>query len=167
MLASNNENSLYYDLLRQIQEIDPSKEGGNQKMVEFFDQLEKEYPNSSNIRRTRLIYVSNEDFVKRIDTYIRPYFIKGLPAIFSEIKGILNTKERQTAFEQLLLAHEKSLAEKGTFNGETEVQSPCPLLWCYMVLAQLYDHMKKYDTAMEYIEKVYATALFGGLANVF
>eukprot|EP00331_Platyophrya_macrostoma_P008487 CAMPEP_0176430588 /NCGR_PEP_ID=MMETSP0127-20121128/14336_1 /TAXON_ID=938130 /ORGANISM="Platyophrya macrostoma, Strain WH" /LENGTH=730 /DNA_ID=CAMNT_0017812493 /DNA_START=26 /DNA_END=2218 /DNA_ORIENTATION=- len=154
LLASNNENSLYYDLYREIQEISSNgTEETNQKMVEFFDQLEKEHPNASNIKRTRLIYVSNQDFVKRIDQYIRPYFIKGLPAIFSELKGVLNTKERQTAFENLLLAHMKSLTEKGTFDGDTEQQFPCPLLWCYMVLAQLQDHMGKYDSALEHVEK--------------
>lgn len=167
LIALNNENSVYYDLLKEIQEIGSTgTEETNKRMVEFFDQLEKEHPGSSNIKRTRLLYVSDQEFVKRIDKYIRPYFVKGLPAIFSEIKGILSTKEKQTAFEHLLLAHTKSLTEKGTFDGETEEQTPCVLLWCYMVLAQLYDSMKKYDSALEYVEKVNPIVLFEGSARM-
>lgn len=156
LISSNNEDSTYYDLLKQINDIDSlSVDEANKKMVQLFDDLSKQYPESSNIKRTKLLYLNGDDFKNGVDQFIRPFFIKGLPAVYSEVKGVLTTPEKKDIFEKLVLEHSRSLEEKSTFAGETKEQSPCCLLWSYMLLAQIYDRKKDYDLALQYVEKVH------------
>ena len=46
------------------------------------------------------------------------------------------------------------MESNSTFIDSENIETPIPLLYCYYVLAQHYNFIKKYDEAVKYIEKV-------------
>lgn len=98
--------------------------------------------------------LSGEAFTEKFAAYIKPYFRKALPSLFSQIKCLYKNSEKVKIIEKNFKENNESLKTKGTFTDSKEEQeTPCCLLWSYMVLAQHYDLLKKYDLAVENINK--------------
>jgi len=50
--------------------------------------LSKEFPKSTALHRQILLASKGKTFSKYFDDYIKPYFIKGVPSIFTEVEEL-------------------------------------------------------------------------------
>jgi len=69
------------------------------------------------LHRQILLASKGEKFESYFDEYIRPYFIKGVPSIFTEVEEIYNNKEKSEQIQKIVMDNMKSLEENNTFKG--------------------------------------------------
>lgn len=137
LLDLNPENHNYHDLLMKV--LNPEDK------VAFFDNLLKDYPNSNSIKLRRLNFLNGESFKSSFKNYITPYYEKGQPSLFSEIKSLYNQNDKIHLMEEVFSEMEQNANQS---------KNPCVLLWSFMLLAQHFDHMQNFEKAFEFIEKV-------------
>lgn len=137
LLDMNPDNHNYHDLLLKITK--------SQDLPQFFDNLMKDYPTSSSVKLRRLHFLSGESFKSSFKEYITPYYEKGQPSLFSEIKGLYGIKGNQSLIEEVFLEMEQN---------SNNLKSPCSVLWSNMLLAQHFDFLQQHGKSLEYIEKV-------------
>jgi peptide alpha-N-acetyltransferase len=94
-----------------------------------------------------------ESFKKKFLHYIRPYYQKGLPSLFSEIKSLYKDAEQVPLMEYVFVHEYQSLKDTTTFTNTEEKESPCCFLWSCMLLASHFDYTGKYKEALEYIDQ--------------
>ena len=83
---------------------------------------------------------------------------KGVPPLFKGIKFLLKDEEKLKIVQDLALSYELNLSKSGYFvekpiEKEEEKEPPTTYLWVLYFLAQLYDHLKDFDKALELINK--------------
>ena len=136
----NPDNHEYHDLLMKTQNLATSEE-----KAKFFDDLLKDFPFSTSIKLRRLQLVEGETFKAGFAEYIKPYYEKAQPSLFSEIKCLYGNKGKIPLMEQVFIETEQN---------SVNAQNPCCLLWSFMLLAQHFDYLQDYQKALEYIENV-------------
>lgn len=123
---------------------------------------------------------SDEEFVRRLDEYVRPFVRKGVPSLFSNVKSLYANRSKADAAGQLFESFLSSLdstddkllparddsrtsgsgAQDG--NGESSVEGdrrgndgepPCTKLWVLHFLAQHYDRMGRREKALEMVDR--------------
>lgn len=154
MIQKYPENVNYLNLLRENEGINNDNKENLERNAKLLEDLAKEYPNSQAIQRHRLRFLEGEAFKKSFDDYIRPFFIKALPSVFSDVKELVRNPEKAKIIEDVVLAHQSSLESKETFAGSETQESPCCILWAYLFLAEYYNFVGQYDKALDYVEKV-------------
>lgn len=137
LLDLNPENHNYHDLLMKV--LNPEDK------VAFFDNLLKDYPNSNSIKLRRLHFLNGEAFKASFKNYITPYYERGQPSLFSEIKSLYNYHEKINLIEEVFFEMEQNANQS---------MNPCVLLWSFMLLAQHFDYMQNFEKAFDFIEKV-------------
>lgn len=100
-----------------------------------------------------LDFAKGDDFAKKIKSYMLPYFRKGIPSLFSEIKHLYSGTGNAEIIENVLLTNLVCLEKESKFADSEKIESPCCLLWDYMLLAQHYDRINQLDKALEFVNK--------------
>lgn len=100
-----------------------------------------------------LEFSSGDDFSSKLFVYMLPYFRKGIPSLFAELRHLYKDAGKVKVIERLLLSNLESLEKSGTFAGSMMLENPCCLLWNYILLAQHFDKIGNLDAALEYINK--------------
>lgn len=99
---------------------------------------------------------SPDEFIKFLnEDLIYPYFRKGIPSVFNEIKRLYSSPEKSKIIETVLEEHANSLEKHNKFNKENIAETPVCLLWCYYVLSQHFDYCQNYEAALKYIDLVF------------
>ena len=137
LLEMNSDNHDYHDLLM--------KASNPEDKAVFFDNLLKDYPSSTSIKLRRLKLIDGEKFKSGLFEYIKPYYEKAQPSLFSELKSLYAQQEKIPLIEQVFMEMEQD---------SVAAVNPCVLLWSFMILAQHFDHLHQYQKAMDYLEKV-------------
>jgi len=137
LLEMNSDNHDYHDLLM--------KATNPEDKAVFFDNLVKDYPSSTSIKLRRLQIIDGEKFKTGLFEYIKPYYEKAQPSLFSELKSLYVQKEKIPLIEQVFMEMEQS---------SVTAVNPCVRLWSFMLLAQHFDHLHQYQKAQDYLEKV-------------
>ena len=150
-MENNPDSYENHDLLQRAKKVSSSDD---QALGDFYDELKNDFKHSSAIKCRRLGVLKGEKFRVAFFEYLIPYFQKGLPSLFSEIKYLYNNAEKRLIIEDVLLSINKSLSESNTFLDSNEATNPCCILWSNMLLAQHFNRTGKYETALEYIDKV-------------
>ena len=75
----------YIDSLKEVKGVDTDNYEEN---LGFYTSLEEKIPKSTALKRQILIASQGKEFLKYFDSYIQPYFIKGVPAIFTEVEEL-------------------------------------------------------------------------------
>ena len=154
MINKYPENANYVNLLREKEGVNNDNKENFEKNVKILDELIKEYPKSQMLRRYRLRFLEGEAFKNAFDEYIRPFFIKALPSVFSDVKELCRDAEKLKIIEDLIVSHKDSLETKNTFAGSDVQEAPTSVLWSYLFLAELYNFKGEYNKALDYVEKV-------------
>lgn len=136
LIELNPYNKNYFNLLREARGLPekPQNEEERVKIVAFFEEIGAKYK-SNIISYMALDFSKGEDFEKKLVQYILPYFRKGIPSLFSELKHLYTDNEKVQIIEKVLLQNVASLQKDSKFVNSDAVESPCCLLWNYMVLA--------------------------------
>ena len=146
--SESYENHDLYQRAKKVSSSDPEALGA------FYNELKNDYKNSSSIKCRRLGVLRGNEFKSALVEYLIPYFQKGLPSLFSEIKYLYNDSEKRVIIEEVLLSIEKSLSQSNTLLDTNEATNPCCLLWANMLLAQHFNKTERYETALIHIDKV-------------
>ncbi|KAG0207111.1 N-alpha-acetyltransferase 16, NatA auxiliary subunit [Mortierella sp. GBA30] len=156
LLALNPDNMAYFEGIRKSLGL-----GGEQlsaeneaKVLDIFEQLQKEYPRSNAAKRLPLRYATGETFIKIADQYIRNMLRKGVPSLFVNIKTLYVNSEKEAAVEKLALGYLAALDKSNGFDySRSTVEPPTALLWTLYFLAQHFDFKRNTDQALEYINR--------------
>mmetsp|Transcript_34692 Transcript_34692/g.61018 ORF Transcript_34692/g.61018 Transcript_34692/m.61018 type:complete len:580 (+) Transcript_34692:86-1825(+) len=134
-------------------------------LLEDYDQLAAEHPNSQLMKRNPLKLAEGEAFCSRIDAYIKAKLKKGVPSLAADLKSLYSDPFKVKVIEQVAKAHFQSLSSNSSFASirafEPEllwspsdlVEQPPAKLWTVYLLAQHYYRLHDYAQALEYLKE--------------
>jgi len=123
------------------------------KIIQINKELLEKYPKSLILKRTPLVYLKGEEFNNEIKDYLKTYFIKCVPSLFTSIKDIYADAEKAKSIEKCALEYLDQLEKNNKFDGDEEKQSPTTYLWVLIFLSKVFDRKGNYTKALEYINK--------------
>lgn len=135
LIESNPDNAGYYKDLLSLRGINMGEDVPSDvlpKMLVLLDGFAMSYPKASVPRRMALEAVKGDEFQSRLKPYMRAALEKGIPSLFSDLKGLYRDQGKQKIAESLALEFKSEYEAKG---HESE-----PLLWTYYYLALNYSH---------------------------
>ncbi|KAF9284862.1 N-alpha-acetyltransferase 16, NatA auxiliary subunit [Mortierella alpina] len=156
LLTLNPDNVAYFEGLRKSLGLGGEQTTADQetKVLEMFEQLQKEYPRSNAAKRLPLRYATGDAFVRIADQYLRNMLRKGVPSLFVNIKTLYTDSAKEEAVEKLALDYLSALDKsKGFDHAGSVVEPPTALLWTLYFLAQHFDFKRNTDQALEYINR--------------
>lgn len=126
-----------------------------EQLCSFFDGHLEKYPKSDSLSRLVLFFLNASSlFEERIDKYLRPRLRKGVPSLFRMVRGLYLCPGKVEIMEKLILKYVANLESTSqSFDEDGDNEPPTSLLFTYMLVAQHYDMLGDYDTALSYTEK--------------
>lgn len=101
-----------------------------------------------------LLFLPNsEQFSFYLDEYLKRSFRKGITPLFKEVKCLYSDQLKCKTIESLILDYATSLEKNNSFSNDSSPEPPTCLLWVYYFIAQHFDFLKKFDKALEFINK--------------
>ncbi|KAJ8901283.1 hypothetical protein NDN08_007132 [Rhodosorus marinus] len=167
LLERNMENSVYHEQYHQavLSDENVAEEHQPRRKIELCDELSKSNPKMLLPKRMPLDLLdqgSKEDFVKRLDSYVRWFLERGVPALSVDLKSLYRAEWKVLAIEKLFTGFENSLKESGALpavDNDTHSpvksgnSSPAVVFWVMLFLAQHYDRIGDLDGALKYINR--------------
>lgn len=89
-----------------------------------------------------------------MSTYIVDGLNKGIPSLFSELKGLLSSAEKRDLVLHVLQSMRVAVESGRTIEGDSpeEEESPSTYIWLLYLVAQVYIHLSKFEDASSTIE---------------
>lgn len=159
LLNLNAENYAYWGKLQETHGLSNSTTAAEDdeqmasKLIAFYEEMNKEYPNSNAAKRIQLNFMKNEQFESTIDQYVRPFLHSNVPSLFSNLKALYTDKKKIEIIEKVMTSIVSALESTGSFPGTTQLEPPTTLLWTYLYLAYHYDKIGQYPVALDYVNK--------------
>lgn len=107
--------------------------------------------------------MQGEEFKQRAREYIHNGIIRGIPSIFSDVKGLYTDVAKQEAIEEIVEDFKNTYAaERSTYtaNGhatpDSDSEPPTTYLWVLYFLAQHHSHLGRYPLALSIIDAALA-----------
>nr|CAH8854066.1 unnamed protein product [Trichobilharzia regenti] len=157
LIGRNQESQTYCELLSRA---NTALATGNTKenselTKKTYEAIISRYPQSRLSRRLILNYCSGDEFLQRLDSYLKPYIRKGVPPLFIQLVGLLYDSEKLAMFESLLDKYRKNMHLTGSLDFEEECgfkDAPTTEIWLTYLLAQYYNFNRKYQEAIDLID---------------
>lgn len=175
LLATNPDNHQYYRDLCDLAAKGKSAEEANEEAIRICDEMALSHPEAYAPGRIVLSLLSGEDprFAERLDRYVRPMLLRGVPSLFSDIKALYDDSSRVVAIEQLFvsflngLKSEQAGLPKPPMSPDStapvtpdERSSPekdkAALPWVLLFLSQHYDRVGDYEKALATVDEAIA-----------
>ncbi|CAK0738600.1 hypothetical protein CVIRNUC_001066 [Coccomyxa viridis] len=163
LLALNPDNYRYHDGLREALQLQPDAAGAwtdqqRRSLAALYDGLAKDHPQSSAAKRIPLDFKEGADFKTAADKYVRHFLSKGIPSLFSDLKGFYSNPQKHEALGELMHAYMKALEETGAFPpfpGQAEVPARDPQAreWVLFYLAQHHDKLGETGEALRRLQQ--------------
>uniref|UniRef100_A0A7S2ZBR2 Uncharacterized protein n=1 Tax=Rhodosorus marinus TaxID=101924 RepID=A0A7S2ZBR2_9RHOD len=167
LLERNMENSVYHEQYHQavLSNEDVAEEDQTRRKIELYDELAKSNPKVLLPKRMPLDLLDQaykEEFVRRLDSYVRWFLERGVPALSVDLKSLYREEWKVQAIEKLFTGYENYLKESGALPAvDSDVHSPVKLdnsrpavlFWVMLFLAQHYDRIGDLDVALNYINR--------------
>ncbi|XP_061485908.1 N-alpha-acetyltransferase 16, NatA auxiliary subunit isoform X2 [Rhineura floridana] len=154
LIDRNAENWYYYEGLEKA--LHPCS---LEERLEMYEEISKQHPRAVSPRRLPLNFVTGEKFRELMDKFLRVYFSKGCPPLFTTLKSLYNSTEKVSTIQELVTGYEASLKTCDLFstyeNGDRE--PPTTLLWVRYFLAQHFDKLGQFSLALDYINSAVAS----------
>ena len=188
LLEVNTENTKYHQGLLKTLSVENSGDRKNKaRLLEIYRQLQENHPNSTACKRMPLDFLdcttsdnnNNEGggFMAAADAYVRPFLLKGVPSLFSDLKPLYADQQKAAVlgelFEKydtvssssngelpaLLLLTAAAPCSNVTANGNVSSSSPDNTtsdaetkVWVKLYLAQHYNHLGNTAKALTFVE---------------
>lgn len=146
------------------------------------DDLTLRYPSSRTAARLALDLLptgEHQQFVPRVDAYVRKFLRRGIPSLFSDLKTLYDNGSKATAVGKLFEEYLECLQDPARGKlplgmeipsvdvkvgeilgmggiGDPETEPSCTLLWVLHFLAQHYDRLGLRENALQVIDKAIA-----------
>ena len=118
--------------------------------------LSDRFPRNRTIRRLVLDVATEETFRKRLSTYVVDGLNKGIPSLFSELKGLLQDPSKRNIMLHVLQSMRDSIESGKTIEGDdvdtSSEESPTTYIWLLYLIAQVYLHLSQFQTALQTID---------------
>lgn len=153
LIKRNPENHAYYEGIEKC--LNAQGKLNDETRMEIYSIYRKKYPRNEAPRRLPLNFVSGDIFRMRIDEYLQTALKKGVPPLFANLRNLYEDKEKAAIIEDLVLGYSLCLEHFQKFHeADQTFQDPTVLLWTNFYLAQHFDHFRKIDEALKYIDRV-------------
>ena len=148
----NSSNKEYYKLLLEAKEIDLND---STKVLEVLEEYEKNLPKSNtHVRLCVDLLPAGPEFERKLEQYLRPLLIKGVPSMINELKVLYKTPLKADILGKLLLRWNENMEKNMSLDGKTEdEQDPTVQLWLYYFLSQHGLRLGKVEEAFNWINK--------------
>ena len=98
-----------------------------------------------------------DNFQNLARAYLLDGFRKGLPSLFSDVKGLYTNPAKLQAVEELVLEmkQDEALAPRPSAPNDSSAlpESPTTYLWILYFLAQHYSHTRRYSEALDILNE--------------
>ncbi|KAJ6486930.1 NMDA receptor-regulated protein 1-domain-containing protein [Mycena sanguinolenta] len=122
---------------------DPSASKALSVLQEFATQI----PRATAPRRLALTIASGDQFRELVTPYILSGLTKGIPSLFSDIKGLYQDQAKQQIIEKVALAaRDQFSAAEPSSSASTD---PTSYLWTLYLLAQHHSYLGRHPQALE------------------
>lgn len=108
----------------------------------MYQELAEKYPKSNLPKKLPLEFLDGELFLNAASDYIQSQLRKGVPSLFKDLKYILEKDSVKKNAVRELLQKENSNKEEANVS-----------MWTHYFLAQLHDHDKNIDAALDSINR--------------
>lgn len=139
LVRRNPDNLFYYKQLERALQIEPS-DTKTRRMI--YNYLATKYPRSDVIPSILMEILTGDEFKAVATSYLTAKIQKGVPSAFVLVKPLYADNEKRDIFEKVILSIKEDFASKKE-----------SLVWVNFFLAQHFNILGDYDTALEYIEK--------------
>ncbi|KAB7503296.1 N-alpha-acetyltransferase 16, NatA auxiliary subunit, partial [Armadillidium nasatum] len=141
LIARNPENRNYYLQLEKALNLNTEEE-----KLKLYEEMKEKYPKAHVPRRLPLNYATDERLEELLDPYLRAALQKGVPPLFTDIRGLYKYTEKVKIIEKLMIGYLKNLHETGYLSEkDRDFKEPASVLYGLMYLAQHYSYLG--DTA--------------------
>mmetsp|Transcript_4397 Transcript_4397/g.4206 ORF Transcript_4397/g.4206 Transcript_4397/m.4206 type:complete len:377 (+) Transcript_4397:686-1816(+) len=152
LLNLNPENSIYHEMLQRCR--------NPEEILGVYTELQGIFPRSTMMFRLELDLLDVAGFPAAFDRYMTKRVRKGIPSLFSDIKGLLKTPSKAEIIINIIKAHIETLTSSESFavidynawtheNGPKE-QPQC-LMWILLLYSKIQDFLKNYEEALNLI----------------
>ena len=118
------------------------------KAKAMFDTLAEKYPRSTLAQTMPLSFLTGDEFKAAVELYLKSLLQKGVPSLFSSVKGLYSDAKKQHTIGEIVTTFLKS----NETNGSAHAELPTFVLWSYYFLAQHHNFLGSHDTALKYID---------------
>lgn len=151
LIEHNPDNLSYYVNLMLLKGINFNSEIYQEQMpkvLTILDGFAESYPRAGAPRRLALDIVSGDEFRSRVKAYMQKALEKGVPSLFSDLKGLGKDQEKQKIIE--------SVAMELKEHYEAQDENSEALLWTYYFIALALSHRtrpkKDFAKALELLD---------------
>ncbi|EDV25040.1 uncharacterized protein TRIADDRAFT_25871 [Trichoplax adhaerens] len=150
LIDRNPSNNDYYTGLVKVLELST-----DEMMANLYSEFVEKYKYSHAPKLLRLQVTSGDTFKRYVGDYIKHALRRGSPPLFLNIRPLLKDKTKAKIIEELVLDYSHNLKNHSKLLTDDEnKEPPTTYLWTLFFLAQYYDHFRKLDVAMKYVEEV-------------
>ncbi|KAJ7512093.1 NMDA receptor-regulated protein 1-domain-containing protein [Mycena galericulata] len=124
------------------------------KALSVLDEFATQMPRASAPRRLALTIASGEQFKELVTPYLLSGLKKGVPSLFSDIKGLYQDKLKQQIIEEVAVtARDKfSLVSTEPSSSTSTDVEPTSYLWTLYFLAQHHSYLGRHAQALEILD---------------
>jgi len=193
LLEINIENNKYHQGLLKTLSMENSADRNNKaRLLEIYRQLQENHPKSTACKRMPLDFLdctthdnnSNNEgggFMTAADAYVRPFLLKGVPSLFSDLKPLYADQQKAAVLNELFEKYDTAVCSSSngelpallmltaaapsshvTAHGNVSSSSPdnnnIPAsdaetkVWVKLYLAQHYNHLGNTAKALAFVE---------------
>lgn len=153
LIKRNPDNVMYYHKYIEAKQITEP-----QAILEVYKELQATYSSAICAKRLPLNVASGNTFKELLDEYLRRALRKGVPPLFVNIRSLYDDEEKAKIISDLIHDYHDNLKASSHFSkadcdADLPVEPASALLWTLYLLAQHYDHYRKSDIALKYINE--------------
>ncbi|XP_055523515.1 N-alpha-acetyltransferase 15, NatA auxiliary subunit [Wyeomyia smithii] len=151
LIKRNPENIAYYQQYLKALKLCEQKE-----IIEAYEQIQVEYPQSFCAKRLPLDVAQGDEFRALVDEHLRRNIRKGVPPLFVNLTSLYKDKQKVHVITKLVEGYYQNLTSSGYFST-TDKEQRLPkepasaLLWTLYYLAQHYDYLRESEKALDFI----------------
>ncbi|XP_063282034.1 N-alpha-acetyltransferase 16, NatA auxiliary subunit [Pelobates fuscus] len=154
LIDRNPENWKYYENLEKA--LQP---GSVDERLCMYEEIGKRHPRAFSPRRLPLNFVTGGKFRELAVKFLRAYFSKGCPPLFTALKSLYSVADKVLIIQDIVTGFETSLkaCELYSMDDNGEKEPPTTLLWVRYFLAQHFDKLGQWSVALDYINSAIAS----------
>ncbi|KAJ7135988.1 NMDA receptor-regulated protein 1-domain-containing protein [Mycena epipterygia] len=126
-------------------------DGDASKALSVLEDFCTQIPRATAPRRLALTIASGEHFRELVTPYLLSGLKKGVPSLFSDIKGLYQDQPKQQIIEEVAVAARDKFSSEPSSSTSADVE-PTTYLWTLYFLAQHHSYLGRHSQALEMLD---------------
>ncbi|KAI6233613.1 hypothetical protein M3Y99_00897600 [Aphelenchoides fujianensis] len=127
------------------------------KILAFYRELIDKHPRNQVLQLRALLFMEREEFERHFLLALIRGLRAGLPSLFNCLSSFYEDVAQIAFVEKFLVEFvrrcEQQGYEKASLDGSPRQELPSTVVWVYYFLAQHFLYLKRYETAMQYVDR--------------